>query len=133
MTLSRIETTRIPFRRHKRAIVPKHGAIRGIQNLMTTRSIFALRIFRTVENHEKGLMLFIVRVMDRSSGLGESEYCVFPGKRKSGYCIVKVNISTSCPSSINCLAKRSLKAANPPLYGHDVPTIPIRTITHVYN
>ena len=96
-------------------MVPKHGAISGIQNLMTSTSILALRIARAVLNQEKGLMLLMVREIERSSGLGASEYWVFPGNRKLGYCIEKVRIFTSCPSAINCRAKRSLNAANPPL------------------
>ena len=59
------------------------------------------------------------------SGAASWLNCVLPGKRKPGYCKVKVSTSTSCPSRTNCLANRSLNAANPPLYGHAVPSITI--------
>ena len=75
----------------------------------------SLRSSRPTRSQLNGLQEFRRRVMRNPSGAGSEVYCVLPGKRKDGYWSVKVQTSTSCPSAANCLARRSLNVANPPL------------------
>ena len=78
-----------------RAMVPRHGAMYGIQNFMMTMSGFILRTFFPTRSQLKGLQELTERTMCRSVGAGLSEYCVLPGKRKLGYWSVKVSMCTS--------------------------------------
>ena len=124
--LSSMDTTLVfPLPFTMRAIVPKHGAMSGSQNLMMSRSAFFFFSSRPTFIQLNGFMELTLRFMSRSSGRGSGEYCVLPGKRKEGYCRVKVNISTSSPFLMYSLAILSSKSAMPPLYGHAGPTISI--------
>jgi hypothetical protein len=66
-------------------IVPKHGAMKGIQNFTMTRSGFSFRISFPTLSQLSGLIELTFIFIGISAGAGSDEYCVFPGKRKPGY------------------------------------------------
>src|SRR5574344_962435 len=96
---------------------PREGAKYDIQYLMIRTSGFHSLILRAALIHENGLAVSKTAVL--SIGAASSSgvtYCVFPGKRKFGYCLVKLNACTisDLPSSVY---KAALNWAIPPLKG----------------
>ena len=69
----------------------------------------------------KGLIELITTSIVSPLGAGSDEYCVLPGKRKSGYCNEKVESFVLIPASIKHAANFSSKAAKLPLNGHAGP------------
>ena len=89
MTLSSTGTTlqRAPA---CRATQPSDGANHDIQYFMTRRSGPQARMARAVFPQEKGFT--VSSRASASTGTASSSgvtYCVFPGKRISGYCLLK--------------------------------------------
>ena len=78
-----------------RAMAPRAGASRGIQYRMITRSGFVRLSRSPVLNQLKGFIELIARVMVTPSGAYPSSYCVLPGKRKEGYCILNVKMAVA--------------------------------------
>jgi hypothetical protein len=73
-----------------RHIVPKQGAIKGIQYFTITRSGLALLISLPTEYQFSGFIELILTLTGIPSGGGPAESCVFPGNKKEGYCRLKV-------------------------------------------
>ena len=100
-----------------RSTHPRDGANQDIQYFITRRSGSQARIARAVRAYEKGLA--VSSKASASTGTASSSgvtYCVFPGKRISGYCRLKLKALTSCnfPSPASRLA---LNWEMPPLRG----------------
>lgn len=85
----------VPLPRAMRAMVPKHGAINGVQYFISTISGLALRSSMPTLNHDMGFTVDTLRLMRMSVGAGLSTVWLLPGKRKEGYCSVNVRMSTS--------------------------------------
>ena len=68
------------------AMVPKHGAINGIQYLIMTKSGFSLTILLATLSQFKGLMELMTACISKFFGAGSVEYCELPGNSKEGYC-----------------------------------------------
>src|SRR5690349_262462 len=99
------------------ATVPRHGAINGNQYRIKTKSGFFFLIVVPKLNQVNGLIELSDLWMVKSVGLSPSSYWDLPGKRREGYCVVKVWISTWCPIACHVRARLSLNAAIPPLKG----------------
>jgi len=97
-----------------RAMVPKQGAMKGVQYFISTKSGRSRRMRRPTRSQLKGLTVLTHRQMSRSAGGGVSTVWLLPGKSSEGYCSVKVLISTSLPRSRNVRAMISMIEANPP-------------------
>ena len=75
-------------------MLPKQGAINGVQYFISTMSGCALRSSLPTLNHEIGFIVETLRRILRSVGGGVATVWLLPGNRNEGYCSVKVSIST---------------------------------------
>ena len=103
-----------PLPRARRAIVPKQGAMKGVQYFMSTKSGRSRRMRRPTRSQLKGLTVLTQRTICRSSGGGVVRVWLCPGKSSAGYCSVKVRMSTSAPRRWNVRAMISMIEASPP-------------------
>jgi len=76
-------------------MVPKHGAINGIQYLIIKISGACFFICLPTLIQLSGFTEFTVRSIFKFAGAGEVEYCVLPGNKILGYCKVNVIAFTS--------------------------------------
>src|SRR5258705_11738959 len=67
-------------------MVPNAGPMNGNQNRTTMMSGFSFFKRLPIFIQLNGLMELITGFIFRLAGAGSSVYCVFPGKRKEGYC-----------------------------------------------
>ncbi len=95
-------------------MVPKHGAMKGVQYFNRTKSGRSRRSCRPTRHQLKGLTVLTHRTMDKSPGGGVSTVWLLPGKSREGYCRVKVRTDTSSPRRRNVRAMVSMMEANPP-------------------
>ncbi len=95
-------------------MVPKQGAMKGVQYFSSTKSGRSRRICRPTRHQLNGLTVWTQREMCRSAGGGVVTVWLFPGKSSDGYCSVKVRIRTSSPRRRNVRAMISMIEARPP-------------------
>jgi hypothetical protein len=69
-----------------RAMLPKHGAMKGSQYFIITMSGFSLFSFRPTFIQDNGFIELTERSILKSYDAFSSQNCVFPGKRNDGYC-----------------------------------------------
>ncbi len=85
----------MPFFLSNLATVPNAGARYETQYLITTTSGSRFAIFFAVLKYEKGLMESSTAMLSITFALSRSvTYCVLPGKRSEGYCLLKVKALT---------------------------------------
>jgi len=98
-------------------MLPRAGAINGIQYMMMHKSGCAFKMYCPVFHQLNGFTEFISGVISKPFGASPSVNCVFPGKKNAGYCRVYDTISTKCPFWESEEASASEKFAIPPLKG----------------
>ena len=108
-----------------RAIVPKQGAMKGVQYFISTMSGRRRAIRRPTRSQLSGHTVFTLLRIDRSSGAGVATVWLLPGNSSRGYCTVNVSIQTSCPCRMNVRAMVSMIEARPPRKGCAGPTMQI--------
>jgi len=97
-----------------RAMVPKQGAMKGVQYFISTKSGRSRRIRRPTRTQFSGFIVLTQRQMRRSAGGGVATVWLSPGNSSEGYCSVKVLMSTSSPRRWNVRAMISMIEASPP-------------------
>ena len=97
-----------------RAIVPKQGAMKGVQYFSSTKSGRSRRIRRPMRSQLNGSVVLTQRRISRSGGGGAVTVWLLPGKSNAGYCTVKVLISTLFARCWNVRAIISMIEARPP-------------------
>ena len=108
--------------RAMRAMVPKHGAMKGVQYLSISASGRSRLIRRPTFIQLGGQTVFTARTMSMPSGASDSLYWLLPGKRIFGYCTVKVSSLHFAPRPTNVAQSRSIMVAMPPRYGYAGPS-----------
>ena len=95
-------------------MVPKQGAMKGVQYFISTKSGRSRRIRQPTRSQFRGFIVLTHRQMRRSAGGGVSTVWLSPGNSSEGYCSVKVLISTSLPRRWKVRAMISMIDAKPP-------------------
>ena len=86
-----METTLVcPFFLIILQMVPRQGAMKGIQNLTMTRSGLSFLISLPTLNQFTGLIELTLALMEMILGSRFGRILCFPGKRIEGYCRLKV-------------------------------------------